>query len=235
MRTLEAKLALLKQDLKSKSEKLKHDKRLSERKQINNQFFKSLKQVYRSMKGNSIIVEKLSEKEVVEKFWKDVWQNEVSFNYKAEWLQQLEKTYCRNITATNYNIDRKMLDKVIKKIQISKAPGSDLINGYWYKNLTSYRDQSSVLFSQQIHFDSPLPTWLSAAHTVLLPKNTDTHIAKNYRPIPCPKVMYNLYSSCINQCLMGHVYKNSIVTPAQAAEKKRVRELSNNYLSTKAF
>ena len=105
MRTLEAKLALLKQDLKGKSEKLKHDKRLSERKQINNQFFKSLKQVYRSMKGNSIIVEKLSEKEAVEKFWKDVWQNEASFNYKAEWLQQLEKTYCRNITATNYNID----------------------------------------------------------------------------------------------------------------------------------
>ena len=44
-RTLEIKLALLKQDLKSKSEKLKHKERLSERKQITNQFFKSPKQV----------------------------------------------------------------------------------------------------------------------------------------------------------------------------------------------
>ena len=67
-----------------------------------------------------------------------------------------KKYYCRNVTAANFDIDRKMLDKVIKKIQINKAPGSDLINGYWYKNLTSYRDQLSVLFNQQIHFDSPL-------------------------------------------------------------------------------
>ena len=138
MRTLETKLALLKQDLRSKSEKLKHEKRISERKRTNNRFFKSPKQVYRSMKGNNIIVEKLPEKEAVEKFWKDVWQKEASFNDKAEWLQQLEKTYCRDVRATNYNIDPKMLDKVIKKIQINKAPGSDLINGYWYKNLTSY-------------------------------------------------------------------------------------------------
>ena len=114
-----------------------------------------------------------------------------------------------------------MLDKVIKKIQINKAPGSDLRSGYWYKNLTSYRDQLSVLFNQQFQFDL-LPTWLSAAHTVLLPKITDTHIAKNCRPIACLNVMYKIYSSCINQCLMDHVYKNSIVTPKQAVRKKRV-------------
>ena len=72
-----------------------------------------------------------------------------------------------------------MLDKVIKKIQINKAPSSDLRSGYFYESLTSYRDQLSVSFNQQNHFDSPLPIWLSAAHTVLLPKNTYTHIAKN--------------------------------------------------------
>ena len=41
------------------------------------------------MKGNNIIVEKLPEKEAVQKFWKNIWQNETSFNIKAEWLQQL--------------------------------------------------------------------------------------------------------------------------------------------------
>ena len=85
------------------------------------------------------------------------------------------------------------MDKVIKKVQINKAPGSDLINGSWYKNLTSYRDQLSVLLSQQNHFDHRLPTWLNAAHTVLLPKNTDTYIAKNYCPFACLDVMSKLY------------------------------------------
>ena len=131
-------------------------------------------------------------------------------------------TYCRNVRATNYNVDQKMLNKVIKKIQINKAPGSDLINGYWYKNVASYRDQLSILFNQQVHFDSPLPRWLSATHTVLLPKSTETHIAKNYRPIACLNIMYKLYSSCISQYLMDHVYKNNIVTPQQAARKKMV-------------
>ena len=70
MRTLETKLALLKQDLRSKSEKLKHEERISERKPINNQFFKNRKQVYRLMKGNNVIVEKLPEKEAIEKFGK---------------------------------------------------------------------------------------------------------------------------------------------------------------------
>ena len=54
--TLETKLALLKQYLKSKSEKLKHQKWLWERKRINNY---SLKAWSKSMKGNNVIVENL--------------------------------------------------------------------------------------------------------------------------------------------------------------------------------
>ena len=79
-RTSKTKQALLKQHPKSKSEKLKREKKLSERKRIKNQFFKHPKQVYRPIKGNNIIVEKLPEKEVVEKFWKDIWQSEATFN-----------------------------------------------------------------------------------------------------------------------------------------------------------
>ena len=167
------------------------------------------------MKGNNIIIHKLREKEVVETFWKDIWQNEASFNGKTKCLQQLEKHILKH-NNNNYKIDRKILDKVIKKIQISKAPDNDLINRYWYKHLTSYQNELSVLFNQQIH-ESPLLTWLKATHTVLLSKNTDTHVAKNYCPITCLNVMYKLYSSCISQCLMEHVYKSNFVTPEQAA------------------
>ena len=83
MRTMETKLVLPKQGLKSTSERLKQKKRLSERKRITNQFFKIPKQVYQSMKGNKIIVDKLPEKDAVVKFWKDSWQNESGFNDKA--------------------------------------------------------------------------------------------------------------------------------------------------------
>ena len=114
-----------------------------------------------------------------------------------------------------------MMDKVIKRIQINKTPGNDLINGYWCKHLTRHQDELSVLFNHQI-YESPLLTWLKATHTVLLPKNNDTHVAKNYCPITWLNVLYKLYSSCISQRLMENVYKNNFVTSEQAAGKKKV-------------
>ena len=81
------------------------------------------------MKVNNIIVENLPEKEVVEKFCKGFGKTKQVLMTKQNGCNKLKKTYCRNVTMTNYNIDQKVLDKVMKKIQINKAPGNDLING----------------------------------------------------------------------------------------------------------
>ena len=68
--------------------------------------------------------------------------------------------------------------------------------------------------------DQVLPTWLSTAKTTLLPKNTDTHIAKNYRPIAILNMMYEIYTACINMLLTDHVLHNNIITNEQAVGKK---------------
>ena len=117
----------------SEVEKRTHHKKLAERKRIDNQFFYNPQKVYRSMKGDAISIEKAPTKEDVESFWKGIWQKGTIFNDKADWLPQLEKKYCNNVTATEYNINRTILDKVIQKIQINKAPGNDRIIGYWHK------------------------------------------------------------------------------------------------------
>ena len=54
MITLTTKLNILKQELKSKVEKLRHRKKLAERKRINNQFFYNTKKVYQFMKLDAI-------------------------------------------------------------------------------------------------------------------------------------------------------------------------------------
>ena len=97
-----------------------------------------------------------------------------------------KKTYLKNVTVTNYNIDRKMLDKVIKKIQINQPLRSI------------------------ISFIQPTNSFLLST----------TNMAE-CRP---HSIVYKLYSSCIHQCLMDHVYKKkkNIVTPEQAPGKKRV-------------
>ena len=57
--TLSYKLNMLKQDLKSKSGKLKYEKRLAYRKYLNKKFAANPKHVYCSMKGSNIIATKI--------------------------------------------------------------------------------------------------------------------------------------------------------------------------------
>ena len=79
-------------------------------------------------------------------------------------------------------------------------------------------------FNVLLHSDpnTPLPMWLSTVRTSLLPKNKETHIAKNYRPIACLNIMYKLYTSCLNSFISDHVYKNNIITQEQTAGKRGV-------------
>ena len=191
MSILETKLVLLKQEIKSKADNLRHQKCLIERKSINKQFSHNPKKVYRRMKDDKIEIEKVPTKENVEQFWKSIWQDNSIFNEKAEWLKFLEDTYCKIVVDAEYKIDRVTFEKLIKKIQISKAPGQDRIIGYWFKNSSGYKDVLAIRFNELLHSNTnkSIPTWFSTAHTILIPKNKVTDIAKIYRPIACLNVM----------------------------------------------
>ena len=66
MSTLETKLTSLKQELKSKADNLRRQKRLIERKKINKQFSFNPKKKNRNMKGDKIEVDKIPTKESIE-------------------------------------------------------------------------------------------------------------------------------------------------------------------------
>ena len=66
-----------------------------------------------------------------------------------------------------------------------------------------------------------VPNWLSLAKTTLTPKNENTHIAKNYRPIACLNIMYKIYTSCLNIFLQEHCIRNNAITPEQAGGKPK--------------
>ena len=78
------------------------------------------------------------------------------------------------------------------------------------------------LYERTFKGELQLPPWLTRASTTLLPKNNETKIAKNYRPIACQNLMYKLYTGCINTFLQDHCEDNGIVTTEQAGGKKEV-------------
>ena len=59
---------MLKQDFKSKTENLKYQKKIIERKKINKLFYKDPKKFHRTMKGSTITPTSISFKQNVEKF-----------------------------------------------------------------------------------------------------------------------------------------------------------------------
>ena len=72
MATLEFKCTMLKQDLKSKTEKLKYQKEIIERQEINKLFYKDPKKVYTTMKESTITPKSIPSKQNVETFWKGI-------------------------------------------------------------------------------------------------------------------------------------------------------------------
>ena len=233
MTTLQFKLKIHQQELKATTEKMRYQKRLNERKFINKKFHTNPKVIYRQFKGESIKIMDPPAKEEIGDFWKGIWCEEKEFNSEAEWLRQLESEYCNDIDTKEYNITIDIMSHTISKLQNSKAPGSYLIVGYWYKHLTFYRENLAKLYQKSLKNVEGLPHWLCLAKTHLLPKSKETHLAKNYRPIACLNLMYKLFTSCLNVFIQDHCERNSIVTTEQAGGKQKVWGCTEHLLINK--
>ena len=97
---------ILKQYLKSKTDKLKHQKKIIERKKINKLFYKDPKKVYTAIKGSAIIPKSIPSKQNVETFWKGIWNNPSKCNVaNVDWIKELESNYCLTATQKFDEID----------------------------------------------------------------------------------------------------------------------------------
>ena len=171
-RTFEYKLALFKHNLKATCTKFKYSKRKHQCKTINRSFSKDPKGVYKNFRETKVNVENLPSKYEVESFWKSIWCKNVTFNKDALWISDLVVNYFKD------SIDLKTLNTDINKINLSKAPGRDLIIGFRQKKLDYYRENFVTLLQNTLNEENYLSDWSSLAKTTLTPKNENTHSKK---------------------------------------------------------
>ena len=72
------------------------------------------------MKGDKIKVDTIPTKESTEQFWKDIWQDTAIFNKKADWLKDLNDTFCKSVVNTEYKINLQTYEKSIRKYRLEK-------------------------------------------------------------------------------------------------------------------
>ena len=157
--------------------------------------------------------------EEVTAFWSGIWNQRKTHNSEAEWFNTLEREYCNNTVTKEYNITVATLNKVLMKMKNNGAPGNDQIRCYWIKKLTATHEAIVEEFRNVYNNGEMLPEWLVMGRTILLPKNTQTEYAKNYRPIACQNILYKLFTGILNTFLVEHCTDNDIITLEQAGGK----------------
>ena len=217
--TLMAKVSLLKHDLKVLSESLRNRIKLAERNSINRDFVKKQKQIFRKWKGDEITVNEKPTQEEITGFWSGIWGEPKNFNQEAPWLRTLETEYCQDTTEKKYEISAEVFDKILRNMKNDGAPGTDLIRCYWIKKLSSTHNALVGEFKKVYERKEVLPQWLVTGRTILLPKNTETENAKNYRPIACQNITYKIFTGILNSFVVDHCVTNNIITLEQAGGK----------------
>ena len=195
--TLMVKLSELKHELKATSQFLRNKKLLARRNSINKKFQLNQKKVFREWRNKKISIKTTSSKTDIETFWSSIWTKSSTHNENATWLKTLEENYCKNVTPKDYQINIKTFKEILTSMKNNGAPGPDKINAYAIKKLPSTHKFLVNAFVDAFDNNKPLPNWLVKGKTILLPKNQETGITKNYRPTACLNITYKLYTSLL--------------------------------------
>ena len=218
--TLKAKLATLNHQLKVCMVKLKDDRKKSERSRMNSMFNQNQKRVFRNWRGKDIEVKDTPSSSDIRNFWSEIWEKTHPVNLDNSWYNKLKNSYCNDVQVKKYELTEEIFKHVISKMANNKAPGPDRITSYWLKNLHTLHEHLLSLLQKAFQNEIEIPAWLVTSMTVLLPKNTDTHQAKNYRPIACLNTTYKLFTGILNTFIEDHCTYNNIITLEQAGGKK---------------
>ena len=101
-----------------------------------------------------------------------------------------------------------------------KAPGVDLIPNYWLKNLDGLHASLAESLNKCVIDPAQTPLWLVTGKSTLLPKNNQTMLAKNYRPITCLSTTFKTLTGIIATRIESHLCENNILSQEQQGGRR---------------
>lgn len=217
---LTAKLAQMKHDLRAELTRLKDDINRADRNSMNRKFKSNPKLVYRAWRDHAYEVKNPPTAEEIHRFWHTIWGKPNAPNLENAWFEQLCASYCKNVTPKVYTLTEPLMKDMLNRVPNNRSPGSDLITGFWLKQITALHEHLKGQFSALQSGIIGVPDWLTTSRTTLIPKNPETHATNNYRPIACQNTTYKLYTSILNYFIEDHCTTNNILCYEQAGGRK---------------
>ena len=208
----------LKQRIMAKAGKVKrYQKRIDQFRQ-NKLFQTDQGKVYQELNGtqtNGIA----PESEDAKQFWSNIWSKSVEHKKDAEWLKDL-KHEVEVDEQEEIVIDQTKLEKALNKMPNWKAPGPDLVQGFWLKNFKSQHMRLTDQLNRCLS-EGCVPDWMTKGRTVLIMKDVAKgNVASNYRPITCLPLVWKLLTGIISDEMYSFLEESLLLPEEQKGCRK---------------
>ena len=216
--------------LQVKAQRLKRYSKRNDQFHQNRIFKNDAKQFYRQITARQIKVTNPPEQQAVELFWKDILENEKSYNVEANWIDVEETLYKEMKSPEWKKLEINEMTTVIKFSHNWKTPGADKVHNFWLKYLTSMHKQLLEAFNEILKEPHNMPRWMTEGTAYLLPKSTETRNPKNYRPITCLPTTYKILTAILSNRIYNHLQENQILPEEQKGCRKGSRGCKDSLL-----
>ena len=218
----------IKQRIVAKSSKIKRYTSRITQYQQNRLFQNNQNRFYQELNGEGQLREEdVPDQREARSFWSEIWSKEVVHNKDAEWLEDFRQEMNNMPQQQRIEITMEKIQMMVKKIPNWKAPGPDMVQGYWFKNFTSMHIRLKDHYIDCVQ-NGQIPTWMTKGRTILIQKDkAKGNTSSNYRPITCLPIVWKILTGILAEEVYWFLNDNMLLPDEQKGCRKKTRGTSD--------
>ena len=206
-----------------------HEERKLTRRQ-NNLFQNNQRQLFKELGGDAKSTNEIPDAAKSKAFWEELWSKPQDFVRDSDWLGDIRMRLREVETMADVVVDIDMVKKGIGRMANWRAPGPDMVRGFWFKKLSSLHQVLCDALKECVE-QGQVPDWMVKGRTVLLQKDPAKGNAEsNYRPIACLPLMWKLLTGIFAEQLYDHLHRNGLLPNEQKGCRKNSRGTKDQLL-----
>ena len=153
-------------------------------------------------------------------FWSAIWSNEAQHNRDAKWLKDFKKEFYQEEGQEKIEITTEKIRKMLQKLPKWKAPGLDMVQGFWFKNFRRMHIHLKSNLSSCL-IEGKVPSWMTKGRAVLIQKDkAKGKEASNYRPVTCLPIAWKILTGILAEEIYGFMEKKTMLPEEQKGGRK---------------